>query len=214
MSRKSLTLVCALAGCATPGIPDGQGRGLLSCDRKPPDGAETFAAPSWQPGDRMVFVRGSTQRLSLHVEAHGDGLALVDDASHTRQLLSADLADLGVEEVRAAGKVEPAIAVAPGDLRYHWPLWAGKRWSCHFLRKAPGQPPLPLLVTYVVEASEDVTVPAGTFATLRILRRAAVAAEGAFLERASLYWYAPSIGTEVRRLDDGLLTELAEVHRQ
>ncbi len=195
-------------------MPAGEGRGLVSFDRNPPAGVETFAAPGWQAGDRFVFVRGNAQRIGMHVETHGDGLLLIDDSTGGRQLLTADLADLGVEEARPGRAPEPTIAVAPADTRYHWPLWVGKRWSNHFLRKAPGQPPLPLLVTYAVEASEDITVAAGTFRTLRILRRASVAAQGTYLERASLSWYAPAIGAEVRRLDDSIVTELAEVHRQ
>ena len=203
----------ALTACATTTLPEGSGRGLVSHDSAPPAGVETFAAPRWKAGDRFVFVRGNAQRFALHVEPRGDGLALVDDATRDRQLLSAELADLGMEEANGERFV-PSIAMDPADVRYHWPLWLGKRWSCHFLRKAPGQPPLPLLVSYAIEAGEDVTVAAGTFRTLRILRRASVADEGTYLERAALSWYAPAVGIEVRRLEDGILTELAEVHRQ
>jgi hypothetical protein len=214
VTKACLTLFCLFTACVGPQMPEGEGRGLLSFDRQPPPDAATFAAPRWQAGDRFVFVRGSAQRLTMHVEAESDGFALVDDTTKSSQLLSHELADLGLREPDARGKMQAVIALAPGDARYHWPLWVGKRWSCQFYRKAPGQPPLPLLVTYAVEASEEVTVPAGTFQTLRILRRTSVAAQGTFLERASLCWYAPRIGAEVRRLDDGVLTELAEVHRQ
>lgn len=206
----------ALAACAAPGIPEGEGRGIVGFDRRPPENAETFPAPVWTAGDRLVYLRGNQLHLAMHVEVGADGgYVLVDEASGERQALSAELADLGLSERGPKeGEHVAVVALAPGDQRYHWPLWNGKRWSCHFLRKVPGQPPLPLLVTYAVEAMEDVTVPAGTFRALRILRRASVAAEGRYLDRASLTWYAPALGVEVRRLEDGIVTELAEVHRQ
>lgn len=197
-------------------MPDGVGRGLVGFDRQAPGDLPTFAAPTWHDGDRFVFVRGNALRLTWRVEILPDGgYVLIDDGNGERQTLTAELADLGQAEVRAPdGDPVATIALAPSDQRYHWPLWVGKRWSCHFLRKAPGHPPLPLLVTYAIEASEEVTVPAGTFTALRILRRADVAAEGTYLERVTLSWYAPAVGVEVRRIDDGVLTELAEVHRQ
>lgn len=216
LTRVVLGPLAALAACAAPGLPEGSGRGLVSYDRQPPDGVEAVAPPRWQAGDRMVYLRGNALRVNLHVEVGDDGgYVLVDDASGERQMLSAELADLGQADPGRNGSDPVAtIALVPGDQRYHWPLWVGKRWSCHFLRKAPGQPPLPLLVTYVVEAQDDITVAAGTFRALRILRRAAVAAEGRYLERAVISWYAPAAGVEVRRIDDGILTELAELHRQ
>ncbi|HLU38558.1 MAG TPA: hypothetical protein VK081_04185 [Planctomycetota bacterium] len=213
MSRPSLLLAPLLAACASPSLPEGTGRGLLSHDRTPPEGVPGVQAPRWQPGDRFVFQRGNVQRLVFHVEPRDDRLLLVDEGSGERQVLATDLTDLG-HEVLEDGEARTAVALAPGDVRYHWPLWVGKRWSCHFLRKVPGHPPLPLLVSYVVEAAEPVTTPAGRFETLRILRRATVAAEGTYLERASLVWYAPEAGIEVRRLEDGILTELVELHRQ
>ncbi|MEZ5963714.1 MAG: hypothetical protein R3F56_07695 [Planctomycetota bacterium] len=218
-SRSNLLRALGLAGlaaaCAAPRMPDGSGRGLLSHDRTPPDGVETFQAPRWQNGDRLVYLRGDALRLTTHVEVTEAGYDLVDEATGERQALTTTLGDRGeLAPDPRGGQPRPVIEQAPADERYHWPLWVGKRWSCHFLRKAPGQPPLPLLVTYVVEDVDEVTVPAGTFRALRIVRRANVAAEGTYLGRVAVSWYAPEAGVEVRRIDDGVLTELAELHRQ
>lgn len=212
----SLLVLCLLpCACAGPTIPEGQGRGLVSFDRTPPAGEANYTRPQWQAGDRLVYLRGNALRVSLVVEADAAGYRLVQQNSGEVQQLDQDLGDLGLFAA-PVGKnpAKQEIAIAPADARYHWPLWLGKRWSCHFLRKAPGQPPLPLLVAYEVEGFETVRVPAGSFETLRILRRANVAADGTFLERTALSWYAPSLGIEVRRLEDSILTELAEVHRQ
>jgi hypothetical protein len=195
-------------------MPEGAGRGVVGFDREAPRGVETFAAPRWQPGDRMVYLRGNALRPTMHVEARDGGYALVDVSTGAQQIMSAELADLGLAEPNPDGSLTSTIELAPADQRYHWPLWVGKRWTCHLLRKVPGHPPLPLIATYVVEGSEEVTVPAGTFRALRILRRSNVAAEGTYVERAALTWYAPAAGVEVRRLEDGVLTELAELHRQ
>jgi len=210
-----LALLAAFAACAGPSLPPGTGRGVVAFDHAPPPGRPTFAAPTWRAGDRMVYVRGSTLRIGMHVEPGADGgYELVDDATGERQLLTSEFANVGHSDPDGRGGNVLLAAQAPADARYHWPLWPGKRWACHFLRKAPGQPPLPLLVTYTVEASEELTVPAGTFSTLRILRRATVAAEGTYLDRVSLYWYAPEAGVDVRRIDDSVMSELVELHRQ
>jgi hypothetical protein len=92
--------------------------------------------------------------------------------------------------------------LAPADSRFAWPLWVGKRWVSHFVRKVPGAG-LPVLATYQCDARERITVPAGTFDCWRIWRRARPATEGKFL-----------VGWVVRRLDDGVLLELEEFHRQ
>ena len=104
--------------------------------------------------------------------------------------------------------------LAPVDPQFTWPLWLGKKWTGHFLRKDLGGNALPLLVQYRCDAWETVTVPAGTFEALRIWRRVRPATEGTFLDQHEIIWYAPSIGYFVRRLQDNTLTELEEYHRQ
>lgn len=218
MRRRSLVFLAAalgLSACAGPTIPDGQGRGLLSHDRSPATDGPTYARPTWQAGDRLVYLRGNAVRMTLLVEVDDAGYRLVQQSTGEVQVLDRDFGDVSLLAAPVGKQpAAPEIVVAPPDARYHWPLWLGKRWSCHFLRKAPGMPPLPLLVTYQVDAIDTITVPAGTYETLRIIRRANVAADGSYMERVTLSWYAPSLGVEVRRLEDSTLTELAEVHRQ
>ena len=102
---------------------------------------------------------------------------------------------------------------APGDPRFHWPLWVGKSWTAHYVRKQPGQA-LPLLATYRVEAEETLEVPAGTFRTLRILRTFRPATEENLLPQQTLHWYAPEVGHEVRALVQSALIELEEYERR
>jgi hypothetical protein len=204
-----------LAACAGPALAEGSGRGLLTWDREPPSGAVTWPRPVLRRGDRFTYVRGNALRVAVHVETSDDGYLLHDEGAGITVERTQDLADRR-ERARNPDGTPGAVHIelAPPDEAYHWPLWVGKRWTCHHLRKAPGRPPLPLLVSYCVEAAERVTVPAGTFDTLRIARRANVAADGKYIERFTLSWYAPAAGAEVRRLEDGVLTELVEFQRQ
>ncbi|MEM7202818.1 MAG: hypothetical protein AAF628_21340 [Planctomycetota bacterium] len=205
-------LLAALGGCSSAGLPEGSGRGLVSWDRTAPEGLESFDRPQLAVGDRFVFRRGGISRLSLTVTAADeDGYVLTDDASRALTRYTLDLGEIGEE---FPGDPQNIRRQEPADALCHWPLWVGKRWSCHFLRKAPGAEPLPLLATYACEAEEDIEVPGGTFRCLRIWRHVRVAATGRFLERASVMWYAPEVGFFVRRLENGTLLELEEVHRQ
>jgi hypothetical protein len=71
-----------------------------------------------------------------------------------------------------------------------------------------------LLVSYECDATEEVAVAAGKFRCLRIWRRAHLAAEGNWIDRISIAWYSPEAGAIVKRLNDSILTELEEIHRQ
>ncbi len=208
----SVALLLALASCHSFELPEGSGDGLVSFDREPPAGAELFERPEWKVGDRFVFRRGSALTLASTVTAAGeDGYTLVNDKSGRRTFYTADFGALGEEHPD-----DPRLrtALAPADHLLHWPLWVGKQWSCHFLRKTPGQPPLPLTVLYRVEDIDTITVPAGELRCPRILRRVRVAAEGNYLEQTALLWYSPEIGVLARQLENGTLLELEEFQRQ
>ena len=63
----------------------------------------------------------------------------------------------------------------------------------------------------MVEALDRITVPAGSFDALRIVRTAMLQSDqGAFLDRSSITWFAPVPGIEVRQLIDGTTYELVE----
>lgn len=207
-----LAAVLGGPGCASRELAEGSGRGLLAWDREPPPGTETYPRPVLRPGDRFLFRRGGDYRLAWSVaEAGAEGYVLEEEETGLRHLLDPDLGDLGEER---PGDPDATTRLDPADHAFHWPLWVGKRWRCHFLWKEPGRPALPLLADYYCDAMETVRVPAGTFQALRIWRRTRVAMRGDFVERVTLTWYAPEVGYIVRRLDDGILLELQEVHRQ
>lgn len=187
------------------------GAGLVSFDREPPAGQATFARPAWKPGDRFVYRKGHLVRLPFRVEADGEGWRLVQEESGLVQRLDADMGELG--QVGADGK-QNLVELDPVDVRYHWPLWLGKRWTAHFVRRVPDQPALPLQAEYRVDGEEDVQVPAGTYRCLRIWRTVRLAVEGQYIDRVALIWYSPELGVFVRSLDDGIVTELESAHRQ
>ena len=202
----------ALGACKTAGDALPPGRGLVTFDREPPRGAEVFQAPAWKVGDRFVYQKGGLARLALRVESTADGVhRLVDEQSGTVSLVGEDLSERGQEK---PGAPEMALSYDPADTTLSWPLWVGKRWSCHCVRRAAGQADVPLLVSYECDAVETVKVPAGTFRCLRIWRRARPAAEGRYVDRISIAWYAPEVGAIVRRLSDSLLVEAEEIDRQ
>ncbi len=209
--RALLVVLLALAACQSiPDLPEAEGRGLVAFDPTPPAGAELFPAPEWRVGDRQVLLRGGHVRLALTLlQADEQGYVLQDEASKMRLVRGRDLSNLRDLPPPEAGD-RPLRAVAPADVRFHWPLWVGKRWRCHFVDKTVDGAQIPLEVAYEVEGIDQVRTPAGAFRALRILRIARVAAEGRWLEKTSLIWWSPDNGLEVRQVVDGALVELVE----
>ena len=212
LSLLPLPALLALAACAAPSLPEGSGRGLLSHDRRAPDGVVSHPLPRWQVGDRFVYRRGELLRLPFRVtDAGDDGYVIEHEESGHRQWLTAELGQVGERQ----GGVEAwSRRDDPADVQLHWPLWEGKRWACHLLRKAPGAPALPLIIDYRCEGTETIEVPAGTFECLRIWRRARVAAEGNYLVQTALLWYSPQVGWFARRLENSVMVELEDYQRQ
>ena len=211
-SRIAAFLLLALAACQ--GTPEKlpAGKGLVTVDREPPAGAEVFERPSWKVGDRFVYQKGGLSRLAFRVEATEDGVhRLVDEQAGLVMLFGEDLSDRGQEK---PGSPELSVANDPGDFSLTWPLWVGKRWSCHFVRRSAAEGEIPLLVTYECDGIDTIQVPAGTFRCLRVWRRVRPAAQGNYVDRISIAWYAPEVGTIVRRLADSLLVEAIEIDRQ
>src|SRR5688572_950800 len=147
-----LSALVLLSACATRELPEGSGKGLLSSDAAPPPGAETFPRPTWKPGDRFVYRRGARVRLAFRVELQeGGGYRLVEEETRTINTFTDDLGEKSQEK---AGMDDARVVLEPADALFSWPLWEGKRWSCHFLRKGPGQPVLPLIVAYHCDRTE------------------------------------------------------------
>ena len=179
-------------------------------DEDPAAGTTLVQRPEWTTGNRFVFLRGGVVTQSFRVEVDGEEQRLIDEDTGLILTKDRDFGDLKQER---DGHPESQVILSPVDARYSWPLWVGKSWTVHFMRRAPGEA-MPLLATYDVEAEENIEVPAGTFRCYRILRSARPAADGSFYPRHTILWYAPEVGIEVRWIEQGLLTELAEYQRQ
>jgi hypothetical protein len=215
VSRVAPAVACAslLAACAgAPAPVEVEGKGLVTVDAEPPAGARTWNRPEWQVGDRFAYLRAGRIEIGVRVvSADESGYVLEDERNGVLLLLDRDLGELG-ERVPADSSRDRSRD--PVDARLTWPLWVGKRWTCHFVQRHADGGGLPLLATYTCDTIEDVTVAAGTFRCLRIWRRTRPAIPGEFLDAHELMWYAPDVGWFVRRLGDGALTELVEFDRQ
>jgi hypothetical protein len=203
-------LALACGGCQAPpppALPEAEGRGVVEADREPPAGAATWARPTWNVGDRFVLVRGERLRGEFRVTAATPTHYAIDPGNGIELRRDLDLGNLG--EWRPDG--EPLHVLSPVDARYHWPLWVGKRWSCEFVDRARAGEPVAMRADYLVEDLDTITVPAGTFAALRIVRRLRlVGAPEQYLPRWQIVWYAPALGTELRQLFGDTIVELAE----
>lgn len=214
---RAAALAAALVACACrasgPHLPAGPG--LVAADRTPPEGVEVHQVPQWLAGDRFVYQKAGQARIALRAsELAEGGLGLVDEQTGHTLLVGPEQLERGerAPEGRKGGR--GGFELDPGDQVVSWPLWVGKRWTSQFVSRADGRGDLPLVALYHCDAVETVSVPAGTFECLRIWRRVRVAGEGPYPERVALVWYAPEIGAIARRLDDGLIAELVEIHRQ
>lgn len=188
-----------IAGCrGVPALPAGTGPGLVAFDPAPPEGARTWPRPTWRAGDRFSFLRGGQQRLDLTVAAATrEGYTLVD-ASGNRLRRGLDLSNIG--EWPPEGD-EALHELTPPDVRFHWPLWVGKRWRCRYVDRTAGGEALEIETSYAVEDVDTVTTPAGTFEALRIVRTSRLHRQGGlFLDRINVIWYAPEPGLEVRQV--------------
>jgi hypothetical protein len=179
-------------------MPDGTARGLVSADAAPPPGAATWARPEWQQGERFAAVQGELSHGAFVVVAIEPEAYVLDVGAGRHLRRDRDLGNLG--EWLAADDA-PMRLLSPVDVRYHWPLWVGKRWSCEFVDRMRGGPALPMRATYLVEGLDTVTVAGGTFEALRIVRTLhRLDAPGQFHARTQVTWYAPAVGFEVRQL--------------
>ncbi|MCA8966792.1 MAG: hypothetical protein H6838_04325 [Planctomycetes bacterium] len=217
MRRWPLVLLtfAGCAGLATEPEPEPApvtaGGGLVSFDETPPAGAATYARPQWQVGDEFELERGGAARLRLSVAAIDERGYVLTTGGQVVLRRDLDLANLG-EWVAAEDR--PLHVLEPADLRYHWPLWLGKRWACEFTEVFGDGRRVPMRASCVVEDLDEVAVPAGTFAALRIVRRLQrVDQEGAPIF-TQVIWYAPEVGHEVRQILADQSVELVSFQRR
>ncbi|MHC4261535.1 MAG: hypothetical protein ACYSWX_03365 [Planctomycetota bacterium] len=205
-----LLSVCAASCSSPPPLPAGSG--LRAADQTPPEGIELYERPNWTAGDELIYQRGERATLSFVVEPVGDGWGLRDASSDRQTVLDANLGLLGERRIDAE---RFDVEVDPYDPAYSWPLWVGKRWTGEFTMRdtATGEEVM-FVARYHCEAGETITVPAGTFETLRIWRRDAIAGQDDLLQHSTVVWYAPEVGYMVRRLSGSLETVLTEHLKQ
>jgi hypothetical protein len=207
-----LSLLIASCGLAPqPSLPKGDGPGLVAFDADAPVGAMQWQRPQWEVGDTFTLLRGGKQRVTFTVaEKDESGYRLVDDSgnAHERSL------DLAMRAEFRKGEDEPSHELTPEDVRFHWPLWVGKSWTCRYVDRTAGGPSLPIETVYVVEDLDRVSTPAGAFDALRIVRRSRRCDADGFLDRCNVIWYAPSIGSELRQALGDTVVELVAYSRQ
>lgn len=208
----ALVAAISFAGCsgAPATLPEGMGRGLLHADAEPPAGVVTYARPDWRAGDAFTLVRGEVLTAKFTIETIDGRGYVVRGPGGMRLRRDLDLGNLGDWEPEGE---EPLHLLSPRDVRFHWPLWVGKKWSCEFVDRARGGAAMKLQAEYEVEDLDTVKVPAGTFAALRIVRTLRLVDSDPVLTRTQVIWYAPSIGAEVRQIVADTEIELVEWRR-
>lgn len=202
--------VLLLTACQAPApvvrrLPEGSG--LVEEDLEPPRGVDLIRAPKWSVGDRFVYQRGDMVETGFVVEQIDDQGIWVGELNGVYRQWWGPGFTLQ-ESVSAEGQT---IRNVPGDARFSWPLWIGKRWSSRFVRDGGGRRVV-VEARYEVEAREFLQIGDKGFDCLRIVRRYRT-----FDERSSesspeltgLYWYSPSIGWLVRKIEAGVMEEWA-----
>jgi hypothetical protein len=117
----TLFLLAACHSAPTPAVAEGQGKGLIAFDPAPPQGAKVWPQAEWHKGDRYILVRGGQEKMLFTVSEVSDQGYVLVDAAGNQYLRGKDLANLG-EKPRGAERLVHELA--PGDVRFHWPLSA------------------------------------------------------------------------------------------
>jgi len=153
------------------------------------------AAPTWSVGDEWTYRWESPQGsgtlvwwVSREAEIEGQPYWVMEGAS---QEIWHRKSDLAVAQF-AVGKQLQSRNRPPHQYA-DWPLSVGKAWERAFEEERPAtRETRNVVFRYHVEGAETVTVPAGTFQTLKIVRRVR---SGAILTE---FWYSPEVRHWVR----------------
>jgi hypothetical protein len=168
--------------------------------------------PVWTPGDEWAFSSESpTRRGTFTWEV--DREVMLDDVAHyvirsgTREFFYRK-SDLALSQDSSRGAV--LSRNTPSRLFYVWPLAVGAGWEQTYRsEKQADQQRRDHTATVTVESEETISVPGGTFRTLKLVHRTP-GTNAIYYEQ----WYAPDVGMFVRdreQRNDGLhLRELRE----
>lgn len=204
-------LLVACSGIPTK-MPPGEGDGLVTVSpQTPPAGTVTFPRPKLLQGDRLVFEEGGAKKFAMRItRADENGYEFLQEGAGEIAVYDANL---GVVEIRRPDHPHLRQMRAPADSTFSWPLWVGKRWTCIYVEKSPIMGAQEIVVEYRADAMETIKVPAGEFNCIRIWRRS-LPTRGRFARNTAVYWYAPKVGFWVRKVVNGLETELIDFERQ
>jgi hypothetical protein len=169
----------------------------------------SFAAPpQWRPGDEWSFREEGSRSNGTFVwsvvreEATASGRQYVVQSGSRREIYYR-AEDLAYLMDKVDGDVETSSL--PGDIRYVWPLDVGRRWEFAYTVARPkDRTTEERKRECVAEKEETVTVPAGTFQTVKVVCRNP--RTGRPTHEA---WYAPAVKHYVKWLGhwtDGVQT--------
>jgi hypothetical protein len=158
--------------------------------------AGPIIAPVWKVGDEWQYAYKSPSDSGTYVWSVNrieplDGVQHYVITTSTREIFHR-VSDLAISLERVDGVV--VLRETPSRILYDWPLTVGKRWEQNNRRERPvDRETLDRNSLWTVEADETVTVPAGTFRTLKIVWRNKNT-------NALLYewWYAPEVKQMVK----------------
>ena len=172
---------------------------LSACGPKtaPLSGMPAAQAPQWKPGDYWEFTSKSRSPFALaermQVQSVGEELVLIGNEDPSRKLrLDKDLC------VKESSGTLLKYSVASGkDAYIFFPLTVGATQSFQQSTALP-KGTQGYVNTVIVEAAEQLTVPAGTFKTFRIRvnKKNDTGWSGFYI-----LWYAPEVGYFVRIVD-------------
>jgi len=211
--RAWLPFLLVTACASAPPLPEGKGAGLVAFDAAAPASTQVWGPPEWHVGDRFTLLRGGKLRIEFRVATITDEGYVLVDGKGNRLKRGRDLSNVG--EWGPEGD-EPLHVLTPPDVRFHWPLWVGKRWRCQYSDRTAGAKALPVESSYQVEDLDTIVTAAGTFPALRIVRTSRLLMEGdggGYLDRVVVIWYAPDLGHEVRQIIGDTAVELVEWQR-
>ncbi len=139
-----------------------------------PQSANLSVPPVWKPGDEWAYqydgpAGKGTYVWSVDREEAIDGVPHYVIKTGTREIFYRKSDFASTRET-----VDGAIVVknTPSRLNYVWPMHVGQTWEQIILEERPvARETTERVDSVTVEAEETVTVPAGTFKTLKVVRR-------------------------------------------
>jgi len=163
----------------------------------------TADRPVWQVGDawtyRTIDTKGQVgERVNTVVKAEpfeGTNAYFVE-ISGAKEISVFD------ENINVIAFIDAASGAVIGKrtgIRYWtWPLGIGNSWSYSGTQTVSGRT-TSVQATVTVEAYEDVTVPAGSFAAFRTVVRSRITTpEGRQFDQTETYWWASAAGNSVK----------------